>query len=477
MKTIGIFLFALLFGAGLFAQKKVDLLGTVTDTTGTPLPGATVVLIQAKDSVLAQFGITANDGRFILRKVPAGNYLLQVTYVGYDMFFKPVALTGDSSEVQLGQLPLRPATSTLETVQVTAEHIPMRIVGDTVEYNADAFKTQPGAVVEDLLKKLPGVEVEPDGTIKAQGQKVENVLVEGKEFFGKDPTIATKNLPAETVDKVQVFDKKSEQAEFTGIDDGKEERTINLQLKEDKKSGTFGNVSLGGGALYTPEGDYDFDRYTGRFMVNHFNSNTQLSFIGGSNNINETIFDFDDYMGFLGGPSNMGSTMILDSDAFDPEIMGTFLGTSRGLNAMRGAGVNLNKEFGPSFLGQKTMLNFSYFFNHNQNSTDLASRRENIVESESFSETLSSLSETVNMGHRFNLTLRHELDSSQHVVIQSNLQLREGEFDKAASRFAFDAVNSSQSLSRSGANSDVAASFHPPQLPQKGSAGQDAPFS
>ena len=205
----------------LFSQKNA-VTGAVSDSTGIGLPGATVVLLQEQDSVLSSFGISEVDGRFELKRVAAGEYLLQVSYVGYETHWQPISVTENAGKVDVGRIVLTPASADLSEVEVTAEHIPLRMRSDTLEYNANAFQTQPNAVVEDLLKKLPGVEVDRNGTIRAQGEQVQNVLVDGKEFFGNDPQIATKNLPANAVDKVQVFDKKSERAEFTGIDDGRE---------------------------------------------------------------------------------------------------------------------------------------------------------------------------------------------------------------------------------------------------------------
>src|SRR5436305_10186645 len=149
----------------------------------------------------------------------------------------------------------------LDAVQVVQEAAPVTLESDTVEYNAGSFKTKPNAVVEDLLKKLPGVQVDKDGKIKANGEEVKKVLVDGKQFFGNDPKTATKNLPADVVDKVQVFDKKSDQSQFTGFDDGNSEKTINLSLKPEKKNGAFGKIAAGAG---------NNERYQGNFNLNQF---------------------------------------------------------------------------------------------------------------------------------------------------------------------------------------------------------------
>ena len=184
----------------------------------------------------------------------------------------------------------------LDEVVVSDEAPPVTLVNDTLQYNAGSFRTRPNANVEQLLKKLPGVKVERDGTVKAQGEKVDRVLVDGKEFFGTDPKIATKNLPADAVDKVQVYDRQSDQAQLTGFEDGNHEKTINLKLKKDKKKGVFGKVSVGEGTD---------NRYEGRFNVNSFKGARQFSAIGMGNNTNVEGFSFMDILNFTGGLSEI----------------------------------------------------------------------------------------------------------------------------------------------------------------------------
>ena len=221
--------FFLIFTLSISAQITVS--GIVRDTNQMPLIGATTVVQTAADSLLSGFAITDSEGQFEIKKVKPGDYLLQITYLGFETFTQPFSVEKDQSAIKLGDLTLVPENTILDEVLVEGEIIPIIINKDTIEYNADAFKTKPNAVVEDLLRKLPGVEVQRDGSIRAQGEQVDKVLVDGKEFFGNDPKMATKNLPADAIDKVQVFDKQSEMAEFSGINDGREEKTINLALK------------------------------------------------------------------------------------------------------------------------------------------------------------------------------------------------------------------------------------------------------
>ncbi|MDH3243561.1 MAG: TonB-dependent receptor, partial [Saprospiraceae bacterium] len=247
------FIFSFVLGILLFGSassqsyRNVSIGGQVLDSLECPMISATVVLLQAADSVISSFSITDAQGQFEMKRVNPGDYVLQISYVGYQSYSDSLLVDGEIEKIDIGAINMKTLTSALDEVVVNADRIPMMIKKDTIVYNADAFKTQPNDRVEDLLRKLPGMEVEADGTIKAQGEEVRQVLVDGKEFFGRDPQIATKNLPAAAVQNVEVFDKKSEMAEFTGIDDGQEEKAINLELKEEHKKGVFGSLSAGYG--------------------------------------------------------------------------------------------------------------------------------------------------------------------------------------------------------------------------------------
>ena len=205
--------------------------GSVADSAGATLQNAMVVALSREDSVLVKYALTNSGGNFVIENLPAGAYILQVTMIGY------AALRSDF-DVTDADLDLGPVTMSMEAIEVDSlvvsiEHVPFINRRDTLSYNVNAFPTPPNALVEDLLRRLPGVSVDPDGTITAQGEEVQNVLVEGKEFFGRDPRIATRNLPADAVERVDVYDKQSDMAEFTGIPDGEDERTIDLRLREE----------------------------------------------------------------------------------------------------------------------------------------------------------------------------------------------------------------------------------------------------
>ena len=288
--------FLLISLASILAQSgKIKISGTVADSAATPLVGATVTVMHAKDSVLAGFSTTQADGGFLIGRLKKDNYILTISYIGFETHTQSLKVTKDDN---LGNIILEEESEILKEVLVKGDRVPVVINGDTIEYNADAFKTQPNAVVEDLLKRLPGVEVERDGTIRAQGEQVQQVLVDGKEFFGTDPKVATKNLPADAIDKVQVFNKKSDRSEFSGIDDGQRQKTINLELKEDKKNGAFGRITGGAGTD---------ERFYGKTNINRFSPNRQISLIGTINNINEQGFSMNDYFNFSGGMQRMMS--------------------------------------------------------------------------------------------------------------------------------------------------------------------------
>ena len=234
-----IYFFILLFTgitATVQAQRNGSVKGIAYDTIGKqPIAAATVTVMERKDSSLVSFTMTGNDGRFEVKGLADGDYRLLITHVNYHNSNKYFTIKESTRNLDLGNLAISDKTKVLEEVVLAAEAPPVTLINDTIQYNAGSFKVQPNASVEDLLKKLPGVKVEKDGTIKAQGEKVQKVLVDGKEFFGNDPKIATKNLPADAIDKVQVYDKQSDQAQLTGFEDGNYEKTINLKLKDEFK--------------------------------------------------------------------------------------------------------------------------------------------------------------------------------------------------------------------------------------------------
>jgi hypothetical protein len=265
--------------------------GTIMDSlVKRTLSSATVSIVHAKDSALVSFARSNDQGHFTIKNIPAGAYLLSISYVGYAPIWVAFK-TGKNANINLNTIYLQDA-ATMSTVTVTARRAPVVINGDSIEFNAENFKTAPNAVVEDLLKKMPGIEVDKSGAITVNGKAVTKVFVNGKEFFTGDPKMATRNLPADAIDKIQVYDRKSDQAMFTGIDDGTEETAINLKVKKDRNQSNFGKLTGGAG---TPS------RYDFQGNLNRLNNDEQFSIIGGANNTNRQNFSQRDFSSFNGG--------------------------------------------------------------------------------------------------------------------------------------------------------------------------------
>ncbi len=269
--------------------------GSVTDTlNSTSLYRASIVAIRTKDSVIESFTRTGPDGRFELKVSSNSKYLLRITFPSFVDYLGAVNVKSQITD--LGDLPMVSKEHLLKEFVLTKNISAIKIKGDTTEYVADSFKVKENATVEDLLKKLPGIQVDKDGNITAQGETVQKVLVDGEEFFSDDPKVVTKGLQANAVDKVQVYNKKSEQAEFTGIDDGQKTKTINLELKEDKKKGYFGKLDAGGGTdgYFQDQG-----------MINAFKAKRQFSAFAIMSNTDKIGLGWEDNNKFGSGSSTM----------------------------------------------------------------------------------------------------------------------------------------------------------------------------
>ena len=267
------------FFSTVFASAA-DVKGLLVDNNDqTPLISATVQLLSARDSSLVKGVVSDVNGHFRFTGVARGKYVAKVSYVGYET--TSVAISVGDATVDLGKIAVKENSIVLRDAEVTAVRAEVKVMEDTVEYNADSYKTQPNAVVEDLLKRLPGVEVGSDGKITAQGKEVTKILVDGKEFFSDDAKVASRNIPVDMVDKLQVIDRKSDLARITGVDDGEDETVINLTVKKGMKQGWFGNATVGYGTD---------NRYSGNLMVNRFVNDNQFSIVADANNINEMSF-------------------------------------------------------------------------------------------------------------------------------------------------------------------------------------------
>ena len=353
-------LLMILFSPMAFAQQSgVNVTGSVVEQgSDTPIEQATVRLLNVKDSAMVRGVVSARNGSFTLKNVKKGSYLLHITFIGYDPLYQPLQITGKKNPVNVGKLELSDGAIELGEAVVIGKAPEVTVRNDTVEYNADSYKVTEGSVLEDLLKKMPGVEVDSEGKITVNGKEVKKVMVDGKEFFSDDPKVASKNLPAKMIDKLQVLDKKSDMAQMTGFDDGEEETVINLTVKPGMKQGWFGNAYGGYGSK---------DRYEGNAMVNRFVNNDQITFMGGANNTNN--------MGF----SDLASTMFSGMGGGGGRRGG--FGAGNGITSSGNAGLNFSKEFKPD----KLTLGGNTRYSHSDNDARSKSDRQNILPGDSSS--------------------------------------------------------------------------------------------
>lgn len=400
MKKTTAFIFLFFILSQLSAQSnRWSVSGTIQDKSGRALPSATITLLDPKDSTLVTFGVSNPTGSFEIKNIRESELVLQVSFVGFKIFSQPIKKNESSAILSLGLIIMEENTAELD--MITVEDIaPVTVKKDTIEYNAMAFKTQPNSNVEDLLKRLPGVEVDSEGNIKAQGEKVQRIFVDGKEFFGNDPKMASKNLLAEAISKIQIYDRKSDQAAFTGIDDGKREKTINLQLKEDYKKGYFGTLNGGAGTE---------NRYALKGNVNKFTDKQQLSFLGMANNTNEQGFSIDDYINFNGGIQSFasGGQVRIVIGGNNPSSIP--INTGQRMNGIMnsiGFGSNINQE-----LSKKTKMNGSYFFNRLDHNIIQNTDRLNFFPTGDFNFNERSKQDNLNSNHKVNLILDHKIDT------------------------------------------------------------------
>jgi hypothetical protein len=374
------------------------------------LPGANVVALTSADSAIVRGTTTGISGNFTLANLASGAYILRVSFVGFNDTYRNFSI--ESSSVDLGIITPTESAVSLKGVEVT-ENIHQSVQkGDTTQFNADAFKTNPDADSEDLLRKMPGVKSE-NGTIEVQGESVKQILVDGKPFFGDDPRAALKNLPANAVDKVEVFNFRSDQSLFTGFDDGTEGKTINIITKPEFRNGTFGRIYAGYG---------DQDRYKAGGNLNFFNNDRRITLLFQSNNINEQNFAADDLSGVLGasggsssgrpGGRGRGGRMGGDSN------LSEFLVDQRnGISQVYAAGINYADKW-----GKKTKVTGSYFFNLSENVTESSLFREfTLAASEGLIYNQSDIGSSTNLNHRFNMRFETTLDSNNSFVIRPRL--------------------------------------------------------
>ena len=420
MKKILILLTLLTSILTLSAQNKINgiVKGKLTDTLyKDPLSEATVSVLNLLDSSVVSFGLANAKGEFEIKDVDTGTYRLLVTFQGYQNTSRNLTITREKSVVDLGLIYMDKKNTLLD--EVVVEAAPIIVKKDTVEFRAGAFKTAPNSNAEDLLKKLPGVEVDKDGNVKAQGEDIQKVYVDGKEFFGTDPKLATKNITADMIESVQVFDDMSDQAKFSRIDDGSRSKTINIKLKKEKRKGYFGRATAGIGTD---------DRYLASLSFNKFNDTRRISIIGGSNNLNRQTFNFNDIVGSMGGFGSQGG--------------GGFSGGGRGSGGDRrssggggsssggsgGNGITRATTLGINYtdkIGSKIDIQGSYFFSESETRTSETSLRQTFFPKDSVTfQNENSQSTNKNQNHRFNFRVEYYIDSMNSILYTPSLTLQ-----------------------------------------------------
>lgn len=387
----------------IFAQQ-VDIKGKIMDEKDKlSVPGANILLISVSDTTVFKGTITDSDGRFEFKGENYGKYILRASFIGYD--FKETYVEANKSFVDIGTLVIKQSSILLKSIQVEETQVRVEQNGDTTQYNADAFKTNPDANAEDLVTKMPGITLE-GGKIKAQGEDVKQVFVDGKPFFGDDPNMALKNMPAEVISQIQVFDRMSDQAKFTGIDDGNTSKAINIITKSGKNNGQFGRIYGGYGTD---------DRYNAGLSMNLFDGARRITLLGLSNNINQQNFSDEDILGATGGSKGGGGRW-----RRSPEMEGLMVNQQGGVAKTNAFGINYSDTW-----GKKISISGSYFYNKSLNDQVSQLNRTFFSDRESgLTYNESSNSTSTNINHRLNLRIEYKIDSSNTVVITPRLSFQ-----------------------------------------------------
>lgn len=387
-----------------------------------PLTGARVSLVSVKDTLKAYNVLAGDTGIFRFQGLPVDSFFLTVHYIGYEEYRQIVATADSVPVTDLGTLFIPKTTVELDDVTVVAKIPPTQQKGDTIQYNASQFKVNPDATVEDLVKKAPGITVDRDGTVTAHGEQVRKVTIDGRDFFGDDASAALRNLPAEVVDKIQVFDRLSDQARFTGFDDGNTQKAINIITKTGMRNGQFGRIYAGYGTD---------QRYAGGGNVSFFNGNRRVSIVGLFNNINQQNFGSQDLLGVTSSGGSGGGNR-----------GGNFGGGGRGGGGSRGGGgrggtdnfqvaqqpgISKTNSAGINFSdnwGKKLEVTGSYFFNSTNNGNDRAVSSQTFYGDTILYADQSGISASSNYNHRINLRLEYKLDSANEVIISPSLNFQ-----------------------------------------------------
>ena len=422
MNILTVFLITLFLSANLFSQTRI-ISGQVADSlTKENLISANVILKNL--STFERSGTTTDkNGVFRFEGIKNGRYNLIVSYVGYKTFQTDIEIKNRS--IDLEKILLSPTDIETKEVEVIGKVPPVVQNADTTQYNSDAFKTNKDATAEDLVQKMPGISVQ-NGKVQSQGEDVKKVLVDGKPFFGDDPSAVLKNVPAEIIEKIQVFDQQSEQAQFTGFDDGNSSKTINLITRMKFRQGTFGKLTAGYG---------NQDKYLSNGNINIFNGDQRITLLGQVNNINQQNFSNEDLLGVMsqsggrrggfsrppggGGGSSRGGNFRGGGSASD-----FLVNAQNGLTNTKSFGVNYSDKW-----SDKLDVSGSYFFNLTNNDAESITNRDyslNSTAPQNYAENNSSISKNIN--HRFNLRMNYQIDSVNSILLEPSLtaQINDG---------------------------------------------------
>lgn len=409
----------------LFSQNKISISGKVLEKgPNTPLESATVYFAKVSDSTVVDYTITNTNGDFKIElaalKYPVE---LKISYAGFKVYQKRFSELIET--IDLGTILMEENVSALNEVVVKGEAPPIRIKTDTLEFNASSFKVAPDANVEKLLKQLPGVEIDEEGKITVNGKEVNNILVNGKPFFGKDGKIATQNLPAEIIDKVQVTDTKTKKEELTGKSASSDEKTINLTIQEDKNKGLFGKVNLGYGTD---------ERYESSLLLNYFKGPRKISVLASSNNINSTGFSMDEIFDNMGGGRNR-NVWISGNGSFS--VNGMRFGSNQGITQSNMVGINYADEW----FNKKVDPNFNYYFSNAETKNNNRTERTNLLNDGNTLTKSNSSSINTSNGHNLGLELEIKIDSTTTLFVTPNFQTSHAKNSYSSYRTTQDEAN------------------------------------
>jgi len=392
--------FVLAFATEVALAQTSTVQGIVEDTVEhKTLQNTVISLLRVDDSVLVKFSRADKAGKFSITNIKDGQYVLMITHplLG-DYFDKITVVPGEVKD--MGKIAMTPKSKLLAEVIIKSGS-PIRIKGDTTVYTADSFKVREGANVEELLRRLPGIQVDKDGNITAMGERVKKVLVDGEEFFGSDPGIATKNLRADVVKEVEVFDKKSDQAEFTGIDDGVKDKTINLKLKDDRKKGFFGKIEAGGGLP---------DKYDNAIMLNAFRGKRKIAGYGIMSNTGQTNLDWEDANNYGGGIDGLESGISDDGGIYfnySGDGDENYWGGRKGIPTNWNAGLHYSNKYN----NNKQSINGGYKFTKINAPGKTATFSETFLPDTSWNSNSISDNYSSNIKHALNFTYESNIDS------------------------------------------------------------------